>query len=49
MATSREIAALSIMIFAFLVISCFVFEGRIWVLIAPVPGQCLLVAFIGNH
>ena len=28
-----------------LVISCFGFEGKIWVLSALVPGHCLLVAF----
>ena len=29
-----------------LVISNFGFEGRILVLIAPVPGHCLLVTFV---
>ena len=28
-----------------LVISSFGFEDRIWVLFAPVPGQCLLGTF----
>ena len=32
-------------LFVNLVISRFGFEGRIWVLISPVPGHCLLVAF----
>ena len=32
-------------IFVILVISRFGFEGGIWVLIAPVPGHCLLVTF----
>ena len=57
MATFREIAFHSVdpvfslynFYFLFLVISCFVFEDRIWVLIVPVPGHCLLEAFIGNH
>ena len=31
--------------FVILVISRFSFEGSIWVLIAPVPGHCLLVTF----
>ena len=26
-------------------ISCFGFKGRIWVLIAPVPGHCILVTY----
>ena len=33
-------------IYAILVISRFGFEGGIWVLIAPVPGHCILVTFI---
>ena len=27
----------------------FGFEGRIWVLIAPVPGHCLLIALIRHE
>ena len=33
-------------LFVILVISRFGFEDSIWVLIAPVPGHCLLVAFV---
>ena len=31
--------------FVILVISCFGFEDGVWLLIAPVPVHCLLVAF----
>ena len=31
--------------FVILVISCFGFEGGIWVLVAPVLGHCILVYF----
>ena len=30
-------------------ISLFGFEGRIWVLIAPVPGHCLIVSFKSGY
>ena len=33
--------------FIILVISRFGFKGGIWVLIAPVPGHCMLVTSIG--
>ena len=34
------------MVFVISVISCFGFEGLIWVLIASVPGLCLLFTYI---
>ena len=36
-------------LFVILVISHFGFEGGIWVLIAPVPGHCLLVTFSHSY
>ena len=34
--------------FVILVISSFGFKGGIWVLIAPVPGHCILVTHIAR-
>ena len=31
------------LVFVILLISCFGFEDRIWILFAPVPGHCLIV------
>ena len=39
------LCSLCIMSICNLVIPLFGFEGSIWVLIAPVPGHCLLLAF----
>ena len=44
--TRLSLCSLCILIFVILVISHFGFEGGIWVLIAPVPGHCILVTFI---
>ena len=41
-AHSVDVMFFVIRLFVILVISRFGFEGRIWVLIAPVPGHCLL-------
>ena len=38
--------SLCILLFVILVISGFGFEGGIWVLIATVPGLCILASFI---
>ena len=51
MATFWERAANSVdhmfsLYFAYLVIYRFGFEGGIWVLIAPVPGHCILVTLV---
>ena len=43
--TLLTICSHCILTFVILVIFPFGFEGRIWVLIASVPGHCLLVTF----
>ena len=43
--TRLTICSLCILIFVNLVISRFGFEGGFWVLIALVPGHCILVTF----
>ena len=35
-------------LFVILVISRFGFDGGIWVLVAPVPGHCILVTFVSR-
>ena len=44
--TRLTICSLCILTNIILVISRFGFEGWIWVLIAPVPGLCILFTFI---